>query len=88
MKQAYDYIRNYKDVHLSYEPPCLEMNVLAMYERNLKQKWDEFAIKVTYLEETYQEIDNIKDFGFETFWSSVGGFVGIFWVAHCYNFWT
>ena len=30
------------------------------------------------MDKTYQEIVNERDFGFESFWSSVGGFVGIF----------
>ena len=35
-------------------------------------------MKFLYKEKYYQEIENVRDFGFETFWSSVGGFVGIF----------
>ena len=31
-----------------------------------------------YEEDIYQEIENKRDFGFEGFWSSVGGSVGIF----------
>ncbi len=30
------------------------------------------------MEKYYQEIEYVQDFGFESFWSGVGGFVGIF----------
>ena len=31
-----------------------------------------------YIDKNYQEIANERDFGFESFWSAVGGFIGIF----------
>ena len=34
-------------------------------------------LELQYMKRRYQEIVNIQDFEFETFWSSVGGFVGI-----------
>ena len=30
------------------------------------------------MEETYQEIVNERDFGIDSLWSTVGGFIGIF----------
>ena len=35
-------------------------------------------IELVYQERHYQEILYAKDFGFESFWSGLGGFVGIF----------
>ena len=39
---------------------------------------DVLSIDVEYSKQTFQEITNNRAFGFESFWSSVGGFVGIF----------
>ena len=36
------------------------------------------TIKVSYVESTYQETENVKEFPFESFFSSLGGFIGIF----------
>ena len=30
------------------------------------------------MDDSYQEIENVQDFNFESFFSSLGGFVGIF----------
>lgn len=38
----------------------------------------DITIKVSYMESTYQETENVQDFTFESFFSSLGGFVGIF----------
>ena len=35
-------------------------------------------VHFVYAAKSYQEIRNREDFGFESFWSSVGGFIGIF----------
>ena len=36
------------------------------------------GIMIKYEEKNYQEIINEREFGFESLWSTVGGFVGIF----------
>ena len=36
------------------------------------------VMEVVYMDENYQEFISSRDFGFESFWSGVGGFVGIF----------
>ena len=36
------------------------------------------TIKVSYMERSYQETENVQDFSFESFFSSLGGFIGIF----------
>ena len=78
LKEAYHYIKNYKDVLYSYVPPCVDMNLLVMYDKAVDQTDEEFIIKFMYTERYYQEIENVREFGFESFWSAVGGFVGIF----------
>ena len=72
------YIRNYKDVLASYDPPCVDMTTLVIVDRNLGQTDEQFRINVMYAEDFYQEIENGQDISFETFFSGVGGFVGIF----------
>ena len=36
------------------------------------------GVEIWYMDKTYKETTNRRDFGFETFWSSIGGFTGIF----------
>ena len=79
-KNANDYIEKYDEILNSYDPPCIDMKVLVGNEQNLplKNPNEEIDIKLTYNEKNYLEIENHRDFGFETFWTSVGGFIGLF----------
>ena len=36
------------------------------------------VLDFVYMDDFYEEIINVRDFGFESLWSGVGGFVGIF----------
>ena len=56
------------------------MRVLVRDQQNepMKTPHKEIDIKLIYNEGTYQEIVNTRDFGMDTFWISVGGFVGLF----------
>ena len=57
------------------------MSVIAILDRNeLRGDGNEKIFDFSFVsgETTYKEITNTRDFGFESFWSSVGGFVGIF----------
>ena len=78
MREAYNLVQNYKEVLFSYDPPCVDMNLIGTYKTSVNQKRNNFGVKIRYSERKYQEIENSKDFNFETFFSSVGGFVGIF----------
>ena len=80
LERAYHYIENYKDVLKSYRPPCVDMEVLTTSSSNLplEDSKNHIDIKLTYTKQLYQEIVNQRDFSFESFWSSVGGFIGIF----------
>ena len=79
-QKAYQALSNYKDTLRSYERPCVDMRVLVREQLNepLKNRHKEIDIKLTYNEGTYQEIINTRDFGMDSFWTSVGGFVGLF----------
>ena len=78
LKNVFDYMENDKDAIFSTDPPCVDMTQFVAYNWNLDQPDTQFLVKVIYTDKYYQEIENMKDFSFETFWSSVGGFVGIF----------
>ena len=80
LQKVYQLLDNYKDILLSYEPPCVDMNVLIRDQLSepLKNEQKEIDIRLTYSERRYQEIINTRDFGMDTFWISVGGFVGLF----------
>ena len=62
----------------SYDPPCVDMKTSVTYSRELTQRKNEFLLKIVYKDNVFQEITNEKAFTFETFFSSMGGFVGIF----------
>ena len=48
------------------------------YKWQLRHKNNESMIKFIYRDRQYEEINFARDFGFESFWSGIGGFVGIF----------
>ena len=81
IKHAFNYV---KDVHKKlspYDSPCNDMFNSVRY--NWRQSYNDgnpgkSIIKFEYKENYYQEIEYVQDFGFESFWSGVGGFVGIF----------
>ena len=67
----------------SYTQPCDEMSIgINAYQTTKPTEslinQSIFEITIKYPEKTYYEITNNQAFGFESFWSSVGGFVGIF----------
>ena len=78
LKKIHYYLENYKSILSTYDPPCLDMSLVGMVDTNSRQQGKHFGIKVRYTEGNYQHIENVKEFSFESFWSGVGGFVGIF----------
>ena len=65
----------------SYKGPCIDMGILSTNERVSRTSPDNMEslrIRIEFMERYYQEIVNGQDFGFESFWSAVGGFLGIF----------
>lgn len=77
MAVIFNAIKNKKDVMASYEQPCDYMKVDVGTTQQANDPERAF-IEIVYMEENYLEIVNVRDFGFESFWSGVGGFVGIF----------
>ena len=78
LQNASKLINNIKDVLASYDPPCLDMTASVLFTRDSYQRSRRFLIKVLYTEQFYQEIKNVKEFSFETFWSTAGGYLGFF----------
>ena len=78
LRKAYEYIKNYNLLLASLDSPCVEMVNSVSYNWQGEQQKDKIAIKFVYKDKYYQEIEYVEDFGFESFWSGIGGFVGIF----------
>ena len=79
MSQIYSILKTYKTaIFDSYKQPCDYMKVsTGVLQKKLEYNhW--LVLDFVYMDDFYQEIVNVRDFGFESFWSGVGGFVGIF----------
>ena len=74
LRAMFNQVLQYKEIMTTYDPPCDGMSVASMVQREKLA----FGIRIKYMSEIYEEIVNEKDFGFEMFWSSIGGFIGIF----------
>ena len=62
--------------------PCNEMEVIITseartYAKKVRKSYDA-ELDVVYTMQKYQEIRNVRDFGMETTWACVGGYVGLF----------
>ena len=68
------------------KPPCDKMTISSNIERtktNPEHADKLMVLRFQYVTEDYQEIVNVLDFGVEAFWSSIGGFMGIFLGYSC-----
>ena len=71
-----------------YEPPCAEMSIGVVKDyfedsplkssRRTSFREGNLTITIKYPGSTYHEILNKREVSFESFWSSTGGFVGMF----------
>ena len=78
MKMIYEAIQNKKNIFSEYDQPCNYMEVSLGTSQQTSSYEGVIVLELEYMKQLYLEIENIQDFGFESFWSSVGGFVGIF----------
>ena len=78
LREVYTYIKDTKRMVTLHDPPCLDMYNAVTY--NLRPRATEQIpmINFDYKEKYYEEIQYVKDFDIESFWSGIGGFVGIF----------
>ena len=60
-----------------YDQPC---NYMKVSVGALQQPYylDYILMELAYMDESYQEFINAREFGLESFWAGVGGFVGMF----------
>ena len=61
----------------TYKPPCNEMKLIAVLHQRATFPGN-FLLQFTYMDQNYQEVINQRDFELQSYWSSVGGFIGIF----------
>ena len=82
LKKIFDLSKDYKTILENHEVPCLDMFSSAVWNELVH---NDFKIckkcaflSIVYLDKYYEEISELKDFGFEDFISGLGGFIGIF----------
>ena len=78
LRDVYSEFRKYKEYFSTYDRPCVDMTTLVTDSRGLPQRKNQFFIDIVYKDKAFQEIRNVREFTFESFFSSMGGFVGIF----------
>ena len=80
LQRAYALIKNSSDVFSKYDEPCDEfLSVMKIVRTSIAGKeTNGMVLKVSYQTETFQNVQNVRDFDFESFFSGTGGYVGIF----------
>ena len=80
MEKIWSRLQNMNEIQSSYHPPCnhMKMAVAAVPQRIVFKYFPKFEFSFKYMEKTYQEIVNEREFGINSLWSSIGGFIGIF----------
>ena len=80
LKKIHDYIEkdHNKGIIDLHDAPCLYMYNSVTYMMQPKEGDDTPMMRFSYTETDYQEIQYVRDFSIESFWSGIGGFVGIF----------
>ena len=77
MKMIYEEIKEKEKNFAEYGQPCTYMEVSLGATQHTSSYDNVILLELQYMKKRYQEIVNIRDFEFESFWSSLGGFVGI-----------
>ena len=75
-KRTWNTIQNFSRIFSTYQPPCNEMKSVVTYDQRTRGGFGGFKFK--YMVKNYEEIINEREFGAESLWSTVGGFIGIF----------
>ena len=89
MEDIWKLTRNFTLIQSAYKPPCNKMSTTVTHKQTKIQRywaseltWNKglrfVEIRFNYVVKSYQEIVNEREFGIESLWSTVGGFVGIF----------
>ena len=78
LKLLYDTTSSYKRVASTYDFSCIGMDTLVTNSKTLRKAAQHITFRINYMDDSYQETENFRDFNFESFFSSLGGFIGIF----------
>ena len=76
-KKIWNILQNFTQIHSKYKQPCSEMKLEVTTDLP-KYNYGTLNLSFKYQDKTYEEIINEREFGFESLWSTIGGFVGIF----------
>ena len=77
LRSIYYDIENFKTALDSYQPPCNEMRSVTTMQKQPYYTNESIVLDIFYMEETYQEIVNYRDFTMQGFFSDCGGFIGM-----------
>ena len=62
----------------TYKPPCNDMKIVSSVLQQPHGYTDTYLyVEFLYMEETYQEIENRREFTIASFFSDTGGYVGM-----------
>ena len=81
MTEIFAAIKNIGQTMERYVQPCNYMEVslgASQQDRYLDGGQEILLLQVLYMKKHYQEVVNLREFGFNSCWSSIAGFVGIF----------
>ena len=81
LKNVYRHIKNISKIVSSGPLPCTEMAISATIQNKMLEYGElpgRIHILVRYSTLQYQQIINVRDFDFDSMFSAIGGFVGIF----------
>lgn len=78
LREVWTRIKTFKSIHSMYAPPCNDMKTIVYSIQDFTPNSDGFSIYFKYMDRSYQEITNHREFGLESLWSTAGGIIGIF----------
>ena len=79
MNDIWNMLQNFSRIHSKYLPSCNEMKLSVALDRRISPTFSQdLFVQFKYMDKTYEEIINVRDFGLESLWSTVGGLIGIF----------
>ena len=78
MKELYNLTNNIETTLNMYTSPCQDMTIVTGMQIGQGLTTNHIDLKINYLSKFFQKITNQRDFNFESFFSGVGGFMGIF----------
>ena len=88
MAEIIEALRNIDKTVSGYDKPCDYMEVALGGSKldSYSNKPNVILLQFVYMKKHYQEVINLREFGFKSCWSSIGGFVGIFLGYSILNF--